>query len=196
MMAGKNTQSKHIMHRIPTGSIGCEIGVWKGETSQLFLERQLKQLHLVDPYSTAPYNTPALKERLLSRYKNMIGSDKEEDFQKYYDQIYDGVKTKFSKYPEVRIHRMTSTEYFNSIEDRSLDWIYIDGAHDFEGCLKDLKQAWTKVKIGGSIFGDDYKWGITTLGKPGVVQAVDAFSAEYKVYPKAFGETNFEIKVK
>ena len=125
----------------------------------------------------------------------MVGSNKEEDFQKYYDKIYEDVKTRFSKYQEVTIHRMTSTEYFDSIEDRSLDWIYIDGAHDFEGCLKDLKQAWTKVKIGGSLFGDDYRWETTKLGKSGVTRAVDAFCDEYKVHPKAFGEIEFEIKI-
>ena len=41
-------------------------------------------------------------------------------------------------------------------KDESLDFVYIDGAHDYKNVYKDLK-AWSKkVKKGGIVAGDDY----------------------------------------
>ena len=39
-----------------------------------------------------------------------------------------------------------------------LDWIYIDGNHSYEQCIKDLKNALNIVKPGVLIIGDDYGW--------------------------------------
>ena len=111
---------------------------------------------------------------------------------------YNKLRDKYRENDAVDVIRNFSNDmpFFNTLfEDGYFDIIFIDGDHSYEGCLKDLKQAWTKVKIGGSLFGDDYKWGTTKLGKSGVTRALDAFCDEYKVYPKAFGEIEFEIKV-
>ena len=38
MMASPNNRdSQHLMHRIPSGSEGAEIGVWAGSTARQFL---------------------------------------------------------------------------------------------------------------------------------------------------------------
>lgn len=41
-------------------------------------------------------------------------------------------------------------------DDGSLDLIYIDGDHSFQGCYLDLINWFPKVKIGGCIINDDY----------------------------------------
>lgn len=41
-------------------------------------------------------------------------------------------------------------------DDRSIDLIYIDGDHSFQGCYLDLVNWYQKVKIGGCIINDDY----------------------------------------
>jgi len=41
-------------------------------------------------------------------------------------------------------------------EDESLDFVWIDGDHTYEGCLKDIEAFYPKVKVGGVIGGDDY----------------------------------------
>ena len=54
-MVGKNNDSAHTCARIPTGSVGVEIGVWKGDSSARFLTRA-SHLHLVDSWSTVQWD--------------------------------------------------------------------------------------------------------------------------------------------
>ena len=72
----------------------------------------------------------------------------------------------------VRIVRADSVAAASRIEDGSLDFVFIDADHSYEGCKADI-EAWApKVRKGGLVCGHDYnrKW-------PGVVQAVD------EIYP-------------
>jgi hypothetical protein len=62
----------------------------------------------------------------------------------------------------------------NKFEDNSLDLIYIDGDHSFEGCYEDLKNWYPKLKVGGFILNDDYNW-------ESVKKAVSKFCSEYNI---------------
>ena len=52
--------------------------------------------------------------------------------------------------------KMFSMEALEKFEDRSLDFVYIDAAHDFFHIAEDMKWA-KKVRHGGMVFGHDYK---------------------------------------
>lgn len=189
MMLGTNTGSNETWKRIPEGSTGVELGVWKGESSSKFLQRA-GHLHLVDPWSAVAYEDSdefGNYQGYLNRYSKIVGSNKPQDFQKYYDGIAHDVKTKFKDKP-VTIHRMTTDEFFGNFEGQ-VDWVYVDALHSFDGCLSDLRKSLKLVREGGSIFGDDYG------NKPGVVKAVDAFIAETGLTLDNFYTTQFEIKV-
>ena len=54
MMLGKNVGSEETWKRIPFNSVGVEIGVWKGDSSEKFL-RKASHLHLVDQWSPIAY---------------------------------------------------------------------------------------------------------------------------------------------
>jgi len=55
------------------------------------------------------------------------------------------------------IHKQFSMDAVKEFADNSLDFVYIDGAHDFLHVAQDLC-VWTrKVKPGGIVFGHDYK---------------------------------------
>ena len=56
-------------------------------------------------------------------------------------------------------------------EDNSIDFIYIDGNHQYDFVKKDLEDYVPKVKVGGVIAGHDYG-GPTT---PGVTKAIDEY---------------------
>jgi predicted O-methyltransferase YrrM len=43
-------------------------------------------------------------------------------------------------------------------EDNSLDFVFIDAAHDYESVKKDINAWFPKVKKGGVIAGHDYTW--------------------------------------
>lgn len=58
------------------------------------------------------------------------------------------------------------------------DVIYVDGSHEEEDVMSDLRNFWPIVRPGGVMFGDDYdEWW------PGVRAAVQRFGMEYGVEP-------------
>ena len=68
----------------------------------------------------------------------------------------------------ITIHRMRTVDAAALVEDGSLDFVFIDADHTYEGCKADII-AWTpKVREGGMISGHDYNW-------PSVKRAVDEF---------------------
>lgn len=173
MMWGNNPGTSGTSAMIPPGSVGAELGVWMGDSSEKFL-RRAAHLHLVDSWSPIPYSETdewGTYENYLERYEKLAGGRTTEDFQRYYDRVHQSVVDRFAGKP-VTIHRMTTDEWFATFTEK-LDWIYVDASHAFENCLRDLRNSLNVVKRGGIIFGDDY-----SDKKPGVKKAVDYFSAE------------------
>ena len=167
MMFGRNKGSAEVVRRIPFGSVGVEIGVWKGDSSEIFLERA-SHLHMVDSWSVDAYRSSDEHggfKSYLKRYGKLVGRPHESAFRSYYDAIYDSVVDRFADKP-VTIHRCTSAEFF-ARTGLSVDWFYIDGSHSFDGCLADLDGALSMATY--AIFGDDYG------AKKGVTDAVNAF---------------------
>jgi hypothetical protein len=60
---------------------------------------------------------------------------------------------------------MTSTEAARFMDDRSVDFLMLDGDHSYDAVMSDLDAWQPKMKKGGIISGDDYTW-------PGVESAV------------------------
>lgn len=63
---------------------------------------------------------------------------------------------------------MPSIEASKLFEDESLDFVFIDGAHDYESVKQDLEHWYPKIKTGGWLGGDD-------LHLSGVREATDEF---------------------
>lgn len=196
-----NKDSKNIMSKVPRGSVGAEIGVWMGSSSELFLKRNLKKFYMVDPWNVEGYR-PAIDakddtfnyEQYLKKYSSLVGSSDPKDFQKHYDKVYKNVYEKFSKYPEVEIIRKNSTEWFNEFDIEKLDWIYIDGDHSYTGVINDLNNCLKVMKPGGIILGDDYKWD-RPGDKGGVKKAVNEFVKEKNLNLMKHGINQFSIQL-
>ena len=77
--------------------------------------------------------------------------------------------------------RTTSLEGSKLYEDSSLDFVFIDAAHDYESVKADIAAWYPKVKAGAVLGGHDYhaSW-------PGVIQAVNEFISEnnYTLFKK------------
>lgn len=58
-----------------------------------------------------------------------------------------------------RALRMTSVAASDLYEPGSLDMVFIDGAHDYDSVLADVRAWWPKVRPGGVIGGDDWAHG-------------------------------------
>jgi predicted O-methyltransferase YrrM len=63
----------------------------------------------------------------------------------------------------------TSHNAVANYKDESLDFVFIDGDHSYEGVKTDIIDWWPKVKPNGILSGDDYNY----PGIPGVKRAVD-----------------------
>jgi hypothetical protein len=72
------------------------------------------------------------------------------------------------------IIRADSKAAAQAIPDSSLDLVFIDADHSYEGCRDDIKAYWPKVKAGGIISGHDYANDDFRFG-PMVKRAVDEF---------------------
>lgn len=189
-MVGYNSNSTNIVDYIPKNAVGAEIGVWKGDSSELFLRSvSPKELHLVDPWSFSAFSANLTPEELdihLKKYSVLTGSVEPDAFDRFYDLIHKFVSGRFRNNPNVHIHRTTSTEWFTKFEGK-LDWIYIDGDHTYVGCLNDLKNCLAVMKPNGIIFGDDYG------NKIEVKKAVDDFVLTHNFSLKILGQNQFMI---
>lgn len=166
---------RFILKQFPKNSIGVEIGVFRGEFSSKILEEvQPTQLHLVDPWT---YDEKVLPKGMVVHDQNDV------------DRIFQGVKERFRSQMEngqIVVHRMTSEAASTIFADASLDWVYIDGNHEYEFVLQDLRLYVPKIKPGGMIAGDDYR-----DDKYGVKRAVDEFVSDNDVECHLRQDTQF-----
>jgi Methyltransferase domain len=153
----------HLLKELPVGSVGAEIGVWKGDFSRVLLDHvQPKELHLIDPWRF--FDDP---DHAGSFYGGAVAKGQGD-----MDAIYESVVARFDREINcgvVRVHREMSVDAATAFDDASFDWVYVDGDHTYDAVKSDLELYRPKVKPGGLICGDDYgsdRW-------PGVARAVD-----------------------
>jgi predicted O-methyltransferase YrrM len=86
---------------------------------------------------------------------------------------------------QFKILQGLSVDIAKQIEDKSLDWVYIDADHEYQSVKDDIEAWFPKVREGGIISGHDYDK-LIVLG--GVVRAVDEFCEQNKYKFKLTGE--------
>jgi hypothetical protein len=125
---------------------GAELGVWRGETFK-HLIRTCHSLHLigVDLYAPQPDSTGP--EKWTPGENGHVW-----DHLAYYNDLLNFAK----QYPDrAVIIKDYTTEAAKQVEDESLDFVFIDADHSYEGVMRDV-QAWApKVRKGGIVFGHD-----------------------------------------
>jgi hypothetical protein len=143
--------------------VGAEIGVYKGEYSEVVAKSGLK-LYSIDSWNNNKnYN---------------YGEDED---QKWFDSLCQESHKRLDKFPNVTIIRKTSMEALEDFEDESLDFVYIDANHRFKYIAEDIMGWERKVKTGGVIVGHDYAY--FNHAYPGggiqVREIVDAFAQSF-----------------
>jgi len=140
-------------------SVAIEIGVNAGEFSRKILSKWGGTLYMCDPW------------RHIDGYVDIANTDNE-SFEKIFQQAKDNT-TRFCK--RAKIIRDLSINASLMFEDNSLDLVYIDADHSYNGCLLDIKTWFPKVKQGGLICGHDYLDANLPQGDFGVKSAVKEF---------------------
>jgi len=137
---------------------GAEVGVATGKFSaKLCAANKNLRLICVDPWQRTK-DSPISTDR---SNKNFAATQKR----------LEGLNIEFKK--------MESMEAVSAIEDRSLDFVYIDALHDFDSVMRDIIEWSKKVKKGGIVSGHDY----THVGYTGVVEAADAYTRAHHITP-------------
>jgi hypothetical protein len=92
------------------------------------------------------------------------------------EQTYDARTGSYQESGQLRKHRGTSSEFFDSIP-RSVfyDFIYIDGDHSAFGVLNDAVDAYHRLKVGGILAFDDYLWRSQLGYLRDPAQAIDSY---------------------
>lgn len=76
--------------------------------------------------------------------------------------------------PRVTCWEGDSSSNLAQLPDAHFDWIYIDGDHSYQGCLKDAETAERKLKPGGvAVFNDYTNWSPPDAARLGVMPVVN-----------------------
>jgi predicted O-methyltransferase YrrM len=119
--------------------VGCEIGVCNGFTTEYLVKNilNIKTLYAVDNYPTyIDWNGTRLTDERQQECKRRCAK-------------------KLSQYPNITLVYKSSTDFAKTLDNDSLDFIFIDGNHSYEGVTEDIKNYWPKVKEGGVFAGHD-----------------------------------------
>jgi len=124
----------------------AEIGVFTGGLTGRVIKGCkgiIEKYYCVDPWKPYPenYDRTPRPEELTNEY---------------WEKIYNRIAGMARNNSEISIIRDTSLNAVNSIDDFSLDLVYIDAIHDEENGLADIIAWMDKVKDGGFVSGHDY----------------------------------------
>lgn len=169
--------SKHdrafLLKYLPVGSIGAEIGVFKGDFSRHLLDEvRPTTLHLIDPWK---YEDSQTYERA---WYGGRAKGKQSELDAIHEQVLERFKGEIER-GQVVVHRASSAASASMFQSEYFDWVYIDGNHLYEFVKDDLEMYFKLVKAGGLLTGDDYQSGGWWQG--GVKKAVDEFLASHPV---------------
>ena len=163
---------KLMIHRDQLGDLlnvlglfveGIEIGRDVGWYSYAILSRwQGKKLHQIDPYEQyTEYTSDHLNKPSEHQEWRLLQADRR-------------LEPWVTGTPCYEFHRMRSDKAVELFTDGSLDFVYIDGNHSYNYCLKDLEMYTPKVKAGGLVLCHDYS--DTDLPSLNIKHAVNRFT--------------------
>jgi len=124
-------------------AVCVEVGTWEGDFSyELLRHTNCKKVYCVDPYKHFEDDSYPDGMNLLN--------------QAQFDAKFATVNARFQPFGDrVEFLRMTSHEAAQRIANNSVDFVYIDGNHDYKAVLQDIQDWAPKVKPGGWLCGDD-----------------------------------------
>lgn len=142
--------------------VGVEVGTDTGRYAKDICERiPNMRLYCIDPY--LPYTeADVVKDEEIS------------------ERLYKEAVARLKSY-NCEVVRKTSMEAVKDFKDNSLDFVFIDGNHEFKYVYEDIIQWTKKVKPGGIVYGHDYVENVDR--KYGVVEAVNRYVFENNINP-------------
>jgi cephalosporin hydroxylase len=143
-----------------------ELGCWKGKSSSFLITEAFNSgkkidISFIDTWAGSSEHTDPASE--------LFDKELAEDPDHIYNIFIDNINK--VEYPK-NILRMDTFEASKLFDDNSLDFVYIDTAHEYEHVAKEILAWYPKVKVGGYLAGHDIYF-------PGVNQAVREYSSRH-----------------
>lgn len=167
--------------------IGVEIGTHLGEYAEHLLCKWQGTLFCVDPWENA------------IDYESQIhllwgGSDRVKHRHEAEDRL-----RPYTKANRCVIMPVNSEEALQSFDDNSLDFVYIDGNHEYKHILNDLNWWYPKLHKGGFLFGHDIICPGETYGwaahiQPAVMRFCNIHSLDIALIPEGHLPWSFAIR--
>ena len=135
--------SQEMYLDIPKGGVGAEIGVCKGMNAiNLWHITKPRKMYLCDAWRERHPNACLIEDSAL-------WEDDHEDLVKSFfrEEVKNGL---------VETHKEWGGNFLYSLDNNSLDWVYLDACHDYKPVSIELDNSLHKVKKGGLIMGHDY----------------------------------------
>jgi hypothetical protein len=135
---------------------GVEVGVaFGGHAEAMLSTTKLELLYGVDPY------------RHHEDYKDPMNFPQEE-----FDRLYSDTLARLGRFGKRYQHlRLPSAEAALQVAEGSLDFVYIDADHSYNGVWNDINRWADRIRVGGFICGHDFDH----PNHPGVGRAVKEF---------------------
>lgn len=145
-----------------SGAVFVEIGAWRGRSASYMgveIANSGKQIefHVVDHFEGSAEHIARQEEVIVEHKLFHVFTENTKPVAKY-----------------LTVHRADSLSAAQEFADESVTFLLLDGSHDYDSVLADLRAWYPKVKPGCVMAGDDWT-------KPGVVQAVTEFFGELGV---------------
>lgn len=134
----------YVKNKLGTKIEMVEIGAYCGASGKIFAENFTDGIiNSVDPW-----------EKYIEDC-SIYDINKQEYELKEAEIIFDYIA---KNHKNIIKNKMSSVEYNKTIKDESLDFVYIDGNHQYSSVLEDIKIWYPKIKNGGILAGHDYNW--------------------------------------
>ncbi len=146
-------------------TIGAEIGVERGEYSEILLSSNPNLvLYSIDPWRA---------------YRGYRDHTRQEKLDKFYSETIDRL---FRFQNRSIILKNFSLDIVKDVVDESLDFVYLDGNHDFYNVTADIHHWLPKIRPGGILVGHDYTEQ-SELSNTHVYEVVNAYTDAYMIHP-------------
>lgn len=158
-MKNRTELAKHF------NKLGLKIGVEVGVAEGIYSETLCKNIPGLKLFCVDPWGT----------YEGYV------NYGSLFEKRYQEAQKRLAPYDCTFVKKM-SVDAIKDFKDESLDFVYIDGNHEYSYVLEDISLWTPKVRGGGVVSGHDY---YPRCAKGGVVNAVD----------KYVKENNYELKL-
>lgn len=165
----------HVVKNAPQTAHFVEVGTWKG-TSAAYMGVEIInsgkniKFDCIDPFISVGDELPEYQithEELKNNFINNM-------------RPLEGLYT---------LYDIGSPEISKIYEDKSLDFVFIDGSHNYEDVINDIKAWLPKIKEGGILAGHDY-----TSYFPDVIKAVNEILGD-KDWSDPWGNSCWVIEI-